>query len=55
MAIFDYTRKTPLMKVKLFIIALVLFGFSACTQKTCPTYAKSDVENAPKTEEKARV
>ncbi len=31
------------MKIKLIIIALVLVGLSACTQKTCPTYAKADV------------
>ncbi len=32
------------MKLKLIIVALVIVGFSACTQKTCPTYAKSDAE-----------
>lgn len=32
------------MKLKLLILAFVLFGFTACTQKTCPTYSKSDVE-----------
>lgn len=42
------------MKVKFVVIALVLFGFTACTQKTCPTYAKSDVEK-PQTEIKAEV
>ncbi len=32
------------MKIKLFIAALILAGASACTQKTCPTYAKDDVK-----------
>ncbi len=32
------------MKLKLTIIALVIFGLSACTQRTCPTYAKEDVK-----------
>lgn len=32
------------MKIKIVILALVVFAMSACTQKTCPTYAKSDVE-----------
>lgn len=42
----------PLMKVKIFAIALVILGLSACTQKTCPTYAKGDAGKTP-TEEKA--
>tara|TARA_Y100000590_G_scaffold412030_1_gene506639 strand:- start:307 stop:489 length:183 start_codon:yes stop_codon:yes gene_type:complete len=44
----------PLMKVKIFAIALVILGLSACTQKTCPTYAKGDADKTP-TEEKANV
>ena len=42
------------MKLKLALIALVVLGLSACTQRTCPTYAKSDVEK-PVTAEKANV
>lgn len=42
------------MKVRILTIALILAGLSACTQKTCPTYAKSDVEKG-KTEEAAKV
>lgn len=42
------------MKVKIFTIALVLIGLSACTQKTCPTYAKGDADK-PQVEEKANV
>ena len=34
----------PHMKLKLTIIALVIFGLSACTQRTCPTYAKEDAQ-----------
>ncbi|REE05709.1 hypothetical protein C7460_101226 [Marinoscillum furvescens DSM 4134] len=44
----------PLMKLKVTILALVIFGMSACTQKTCPTYAKGDAEQ-PQTEETANV
>jgi len=32
------------MKLKIVIIALIVLGMSACTQKTCPTYAKEDVK-----------
>ena len=32
------------MKLKLAVVALVVFGLGACTQKTCPTYAKEDVK-----------
>ena len=42
------------MKGKFVIIALVLVGMAACTQKTCPTYAKSDTEK-PQTEQAADV
>lgn len=40
------------MKVKILILALVIVGLSACTQRTCPTYAKND---APKIEKKEQV
>ncbi|MEP2772556.1 MAG: hypothetical protein ABJH05_10425 [Fulvivirga sp.] len=32
------------MKVKIAVFLLVLFGLSACSQYTCPTYAKKDVK-----------
>jgi len=32
------------MKLKLTIIALVILGLSACTQRTCPTYAQEDAQ-----------
>ena len=32
------------MKFKALLFALVLFGLGACTQRTCPTYTKHDVE-----------
>ena len=32
------------MKIKVLIFALVVFAVSACTQRTCPTYAKGDVK-----------
>ena len=39
-----FFKRKPLMKLKLIIIAIVVLGLSACTQKTCPTYAKEDVK-----------
>ncbi len=32
------------MKFKALLFALVLCGMGACTQRTCPTYTKQDVE-----------
>jgi len=32
------------MKIKLTLIALIILSLSACTQRTCPTYAKEDVQ-----------
>ncbi len=32
------------MKLKLTIIVVVLVCLSACTQRTCPTYAQEDVQ-----------
>ncbi len=32
------------MKFKALLFALVLFGLGACTQRTCPTYTKQDVQ-----------
>ena len=32
------------MKLKFAIIAVVILGLSACTQRTCPTYAKEDAK-----------
>ena len=40
------------MKLKTTIIALVILGLSAaCTQRTCPTYAKEDVKQEKTTTE----
>lgn len=33
------------MKVKILIVALVVFAMSACTQRTCPTYAKAELNS----------
>ena len=30
------------MKIKILIVALAVLAMSACTQRTCPTYAKLD-------------
>lgn len=32
------------MKIKVGIVILILLGIGACTQRTCPTYAKEDVK-----------
>jgi hypothetical protein len=37
------------MKLRNLLIILTIVGFSACTQKFCPTYAKAD---SPKVEKK---
>jgi hypothetical protein len=39
------------MKMKILMLALVVVGLSACTQKTCPTYANNDVNNVEKVAE----
>ena len=39
------------MKLKILILALVIVGMSACTQRTCPTYAKKDAPKAEKSEQ----
>ena len=39
------------MKLKLAIIAVVILGLSACTQRTCPTYANEDVKQEKTTPE----
>ena len=46
-------KRTP-MKIKLTIVAVALLFLGACTQRTCPTYAKEDIQK-DKTEEKATV
>jgi hypothetical protein len=33
-----------IMKLRVLLFAVVLFGMGACTQKTCPTYTKNDVQ-----------
>ncbi len=32
------------MKLRLFLFALVIIGFSSCRHYTCPTYMKKDVK-----------
>lgn len=33
------------MKLKFLVLGLLFLGFAgACTQKTCPTYAKEDIK-----------
>jgi len=43
------------MKVKIAVFLLALFGLSACSQYTCPTYAKKDVKKKEVVEEKQRM
>lgn len=33
------------MKIKALLVALIFVGLGACTQRTCPTYANSDIDN----------
>lgn len=42
--------KPHMKKLKLTILALVILGLSACTQRTCPTYAQEDVQKDTSTE-----
>ena len=42
------------MKLRLLILAIVVLGMSACTQRTCPTYAQEDVKEV-KTEKSVNV
>ncbi|WP_255697912.1 hypothetical protein [Fulvivirga ligni] len=37
------------MKFRLLLVLLVVFGLSACSQYTCPTYSKKDVEKKENT------
>ncbi|MGB3466895.1 MAG: hypothetical protein WBA74_16560 [Cyclobacteriaceae bacterium] len=32
------------MKLKVLIFSIIVLAASACTQKTCPTYAKKEVK-----------
>ncbi len=43
-------EKTGTMKIKTLIIVLVVVGFSACTQRLCPTYAVNDAPQTEKSE-----
>lgn len=36
--------KPFVMKIKLLLFAVAVFMLGACTQKTCPTYSKVDVQ-----------
>jgi hypothetical protein len=39
------------MKLKFAIVTVVILFLSACTQRTCPTYAKEDVKQEKTTTE----
>lgn len=41
---FTYYSSKPLMKLKLTILAVIILAMSACTQRTCPTYAQEDTQ-----------
>lgn len=38
------------MKIKIAVVALLLFGTFACTQRTCPTYTKDTIKKTEKTD-----
>jgi len=42
------------MKLKVLLFVIVIFAASACTQKTCPTYAKKEVKEV-KTDKPVRL
>lgn len=33
-----------IMKLRVLLFAIVVFGMGACTQRTCPTYTKNDIQ-----------
>lgn len=41
------------MKLKLTILAVIILAMSACTQRTCPTYAQEDTQEVKKEETNA--
>lgn len=43
------------MKLRVAVVLLVVFGLSACSQYTCPTYAKKEVKKVEVTSEKERI
>lgn len=43
------------MKLRLAVVLLVVFGLSACSQYTCPTYTKQDVKKESVKVEKERI
>ncbi len=40
------------MKIKILIIAVLIAGTFACTQRTCPTYTKDGQQKVEKPEKK---
>ncbi len=40
-----------MMKIRIALFLLVVFGMSACSQYTCPTYAKDEVKKEVKEEQ----
>ena len=44
-------QEKPLMKLKLTILAVIILAMSACTQRTCPTYAKEDAQKDKTTQQ----
>ena len=38
------------MKLRTLIVALLLVGMYACTQRTCPTYTKDDIKKSEQTQ-----
>jgi hypothetical protein len=55
MKYFGFNQNHYVMKVRLAMFLLVLFGLSACTQYTCPTYSKKDVKKKEVVAEKERI
>ena len=41
------------IKIKVLLLAIFVFGISACAQKTCPTYTKDTAKEISADQEKA--
>jgi hypothetical protein len=49
-ALFGLTnsRNRGIMKLKLFVVVVLIAGTMACTQTTCPTYTKDTIKKVEK-------
>lgn len=50
-----FNKNYIIMKLRLVVVLLVVFGLSACSQYTCPTYTDSGVEKNDATSQEESV